>query len=710
MMLYTYFITLLSVFVIMISSSEYHLTYASTDKTCILAHYRRKPCGYKYISQAACQLRGCCFHSSSIRGVPKCYKAERVNAVESCFPSEKGRQPCGYRYISQYQCQLRGCCFKTARSFGVPSCYKPLISFLKSTITSTTPVATTEYDPPLLRSAHGEERRETNVMMTPEKTKYDTAGDDSVSTSLLEMFLQMNAWQNANRSCSVKVGSRNDCGHPGITKASCESKNCCWDHSTLHSHWCFYPVWRSLESHNRMNDYTSSGSESESPSDEYMTIEPNDSTGMYQPPVPTTAYDEYWDTTSSIDNITDAITTETSSTVSTDTHSSALVTTKNIVITAASTTTTEVLPPYEDSVDPPVKDDEVVVYSRENVPNTTPYSPQTTTSTTTTTTAMPATESHNNEWNNMIKLLNYYSVIQRGSKPSKVDRGLTNTCSATTSSCCLSNPKAPCCEYSIDAQVAYRRSTNPQSRIVGGGIAGHLRASVAYLTVKNFASQFCGGTLIMSNWIVTAAHCVVEYCNGNKPVSEILVKLGKTDKSNFIRGKYEQIIPASKVICHSHNCKSTNQPRLNDIALVKLSRNIKRTMYVSPAALPYHGEMPVMNRKCIVLGWGETRDRGPKSNILKEVDVPLYSNQQCNKPDWRNCAVRACMMCAGELNADACEGDSGGPLFCQRPGGLYVLHGVYSWGRCGAEAKKPAVYTRFPYYVNWIKRQIYSRS
>lgn len=47
---------------------------------------------------------------------------------------------------------------------------------------------------------------------------------------------------------------------------------------------------------------------------------------------------------------------------------------------------------------------------------------------------------------------------------------------------------------------------------------------------------------------------------------------------------------------------------------------------------------------------------------------------------------------------------AGGPLFCQRPNGMYVLHGIYSWGRCGAEERKPAIYIRFSYYAKWIRK------
>ena len=47
-------------------------------------------------------------------------------------------------------------------------------------------------------------------------------------------------------------------------------------------------------------------------------------------------------------------------------------------------------------------------------------------------------------------------------------------------------------------------------------------------------------------------------------------------------------------------------------------------------------------------------------SVMKEVSVPMISNQRCNQPNWRNCVIRACMMCAGDVNIDPCDGDSGG--------------------------------------------------
>ena len=94
------------------------------------------------------------------------------------------------------------------------------------------------------------------------------------------------------------------------------------------------------------------------------------------------------------------------------------------------------------------------------------------------------------------------------------------------------------------------------------------------------------------------------------------------------------------------------------------------------------------------------------SNVpyLKEAEMKLWSNRQCNQRDWRDCSIRSCMMCAGEKNNRPCKGDSGGPLLCPHDGdaNTFVLHGVYSYGRCARVDQKPAVYSRVSFYMEWV--------
>ena len=48
------------------------------------------------------------------------------------------------------------------------------------------------------------------------------------------------------------------------------------------------------------------------------------------------------------------------------------------------------------------------------------------------------------------------------------------------------------------------------------------------------------------------------------------------------------------------------------------------------------------------------------------------------------------------------QGDSGGPLFCSRNNEWYQL-GVFSWMAGNCDPNYPAVYSRVPYFIDWLE-------
>lgn len=58
----------------------------------------------------------------------------------------------------------------------------------------------------------------------------------------------------------------------------------------------------------------------------------------------------------------------------------------------------------------------------------------------------------------------------------------------------------------VDCGKRFLKSPSMTSRIVGGMVA--LPASHPYMAAIYMGQQFCGGSLISSCWVVTAAHCL----------------------------------------------------------------------------------------------------------------------------------------------------------------------------------------------------------
>ncbi|KAG1696674.1 Clotting factor B [Nymphon striatum] len=155
----------------------------------------------------------------------------------------------------------------------------------------------------------------------------------------------------------------------------------------------------------------------------------------------------------------------------------------------------------------------------------------------------------------------------------------------------------------------------------------------------------------------------------------------------------------------------------NDIALLKVKRKFTYSSKVQPICLPIGPEKSqnLEERSAAVIGWGKTAFAGANSPILREVQIPVTSNNHCNESYMKIRAFRDYprgitpnIICAGEITGrkDACQGDSGGPLMIQDQSFRWTLVGVVSNGFQCARPGFPGVYTRVTEYLNWIAQNL----
>jgi len=120
------------------------------------------------------------------------------------------------------------------------------------------------------------------------------------------------------------------------------------------------------------------------------------------------------------------------------------------------------------------------------------------------------------------------------------------------------------------------------------------------------------------------------------------------------------------------------------------------------ACLPALSSSSYVNERVTATGWGLLDERGRRpSSVLQEFDLTTISNARCvRKYRRRDMLVDDSMMCASEPGKDACDGDSGGPMFLS---GSDLQVGITSWGYGCARADSPGVYTRLTKFVDWIQ-------
>lgn len=209
-----------------------------------------------------------------------------------------------------------------------------------------------------------------------------------------------------------------------------------------------------------------------------------------------------------------------------------------------------------------------------------------------------------------------------------------------------------------------------QGKIIGGTAVpdGKYKFITALLDKTRpgttFDKQFCSGTLIDNNGVLTAAHCV-----DGTSASSLQVTVGRT----VLDSDQGQVRNVSRIFIHPSWNSNTFA---YDAAVLKLSSPVSG---IAPIKLATSSQnfLETPGRNATVAGWGNTIAQpadgpSPGSSFpqrMREAQVPIVSDAKAESiydaiygPSGY---IPPIQVAAGK---DTCQGDSGGPMFAKASG------------------------------------------
>ncbi|XP_023211277.1 coagulation factor IX-like isoform X2 [Centruroides sculpturatus] len=232
-------------------------------------------------------------------------------------------------------------------------------------------------------------------------------------------------------------------------------------------------------------------------------------------------------------------------------------------------------------------------------------------------------------------------------------------------------------------------------KIIGGKNALKGKWPWQVIILDRYKTPYCGGTILSSEWILTAAHCV-------RRRRRLRIRAGELDLAKE-EGKEQEIGVAEIHIHPAYDIHTVN----NDIALLRLLHPLIFNEIIRPICLPTQGEELMLHSRVTIVGWGKRRNTAIYgSDLLQQAEVPIVDLDECRKV-YKDYYISDNMLCAGfkRGGVDSCEGDSGGPLLFKKEG-RWEIHGVTSFGEgCGRKGKY-GIYAKVANFVKWIRKTI----
>ncbi len=255
--------------------------------------------------------------------------------------------------------------------------------------------------------------------------------------------------------------------------------------------------------------------------------------------------------------------------------------------------------------------------------------------------------------------------------------------------------------------TVYTQPLHQEPRIIGGANIEQQTDYPWMVSIQlkpwfGLSAHFCGGVLIDTQWVLTAAHCLDQL--GYQP-QRLRVVANTLDLNDF-----SQQLTADVLLLRYHP-QFNRQTFTHDIALLYLDKpiNLQGIQPIGRSSfVTFQPSTPLT-----VIGWGKTNYNavfGSRNLLTASIFFVPDSSPLCQL-----LLNNSHQFCAGDevgfFQRDSCAGDSGGPILYD-DAGQWKLAGLVSSG-IGCADGYPGVYTKIVSYWDeeniqsgWVAQQI----
>jgi secreted trypsin-like serine protease len=217
----------------------------------------------------------------------------------------------------------------------------------------------------------------------------------------------------------------------------------------------------------------------------------------------------------------------------------------------------------------------------------------------------------------------------------------------------------------------------------------------------NYSNIRCGGSIISSKTILSAAHCTKRY-GGGVNITKLYVVVGEHDTRYNDGEEYRKV-------CKSFEHPEYDYPNIPDLdydyGILILCKHLTWSKEVSPVCLP-DKESKYEGKNAIFSGWGILAKNGNQPVKLQKALFVVLTNEECRDVDL----MTSRKLCAESRNQDKfiCHKDSGGPLAVfDNVKKSYHIVGIASFtSSCGTDDNDPSGFARVPTVLDWIINNI----